>query len=95
MAVDFEVFGFADEGDGSAYVHLATDVDEEEGANGGGGAEKVFVALNFSDQLTTLTLPQLGRGHISHSTHMDRDEDVNLASLQIRPNEGVIVHIKK
>ena len=57
--------------------------------------EKVFVALNFSDQLTTLTLPQLGRGHLSHSTYMDREEQVNLASLQIRPDEGVIVHIEK
>ena len=56
--------------------------------------ERVFVALNFTDQLSTLALPLLGRGKLAHSTYMDREEDVNLASLEIRPHEGVIVHLR-
>lgn len=56
--------------------------------------ERILVALNFSDQLLNLNLPALGKGHVILSTHMDRDETANLASLELRADEGVIVRLE-
>jgi alpha-glucosidase len=55
--------------------------------------ERVFVALNFSDQMVPLGLPALGKGKIMLSTFLNREEEVNLASLELRPNEGLIVRL--
>ncbi len=57
-------------------------------------AQRGLVALNFSDQLISLSLPQLGKGKVQLSTFLNRDEPVNLASLEVGPNEGVIVELE-
>jgi alpha-glucosidase len=51
--------------------------------------QRVLVALNFSDQEQRVALPQWGRGKIVLSTHLDRQETVNLSRLVLRGNEGV------
>jgi alpha-glucosidase len=53
--------------------------------------ERVLVALNFSDADQTIADPTLGAGSIVLSTHLDREGQVDLASLSLRPNEGCIV----
>jgi alpha-glucosidase len=51
--------------------------------------QHVLVVLNFSDQEQRVALPQWGRGKIVLSTHLDRQETVNLSRLVLRGNEGV------
>jgi alpha-glucosidase len=50
---------------------------------------EVLVALNFSDQPKTLSLPG---GEILLSTHLDRYGGVT-GQLELRPNEGVVVRL--
>ena len=53
--------------------------------------QRVLVALNFSGQDQTISLPASGKGRIVLSTNLDRDEDVDLAGFTLRPNEGCIL----
>lgn len=53
--------------------------------------QRFVVALNFSTQSRRLSLPDLGRGEIAISTHLDREGQVSLAELALRSGEGVIV----
>jgi alpha-glucosidase len=55
------------------------------------GDERRLVALNFSAAPRTVAVPGEGRGRVALSTHLDREEEVDLASLTLRPHEGVIV----
>jgi len=55
------------------------------------GAQRVLVALNFSSRGRILRIPELGRGRLVLSTHLDREEEVDLRELPLRGNEGVIV----
>jgi alpha-glucosidase len=53
--------------------------------------QRVLVALNFSGQDQTLSLPGLVKGRIALSTNLDREEQVDLASFTLRANEGCII----
>jgi alpha-glucosidase len=69
--------------DADCYVYL------REGEGG-----RFLVALNFTDQLKTLTVPELDRGKVCISTHPDTPEaEVNRHSLSLRPNEGCVVEL--
>jgi hypothetical protein len=54
---------------------------------------EILVALNFFPQSIRLNLPELGRGRLVISTGLDREEPVDLGSLAIREDEGVIVEL--
>jgi hypothetical protein len=51
------------------------------------------VALNFSDEPRTFAVPGEETGHLALSTHLDRDADVSLSALTLRPYEGVLVEL--
>ena len=53
--------------------------------------QRVLVALNFSGQDQTLSLPGLGMGRVILSTRLDREDEVDLASFTLRANEGCII----
>ena len=53
--------------------------------------QRVLVALNFSGQEQTLSLPGLVKGRLVLSTNLDREEDVDLAGFTLRANEGCII----
>ncbi len=55
--------------------------------------ERRLIALNFSAEPRTVIVPGEGTGHVVLSTHMDRDEDVSLSALKLRPYEGVLVEL--
>jgi alpha-glucosidase len=57
------------------------------------GKQRHLIALNFSDNEQQIHLPNLGRGCILLSTHLDREESLNLDSLQLRGNEGCIIEM--
>jgi alpha-glucosidase len=52
-----------------------------------------LIALNFTDQPRTLSVPHGDHGEIALSTYMDRTEKVSLAELTLRPHEGIIVEV--
>lgn len=56
------------------------------------GKRAFLIALNFKAEQRTLHLP-VGTGHVRISTAMDRTGEVDLADLQLRPNEGCLVAI--
>ncbi len=49
------------------------------------------VVLNFSDRDIRLSLAEQGSGEIAISTHLDRDEKVDLTELHLRKFEGLII----
>ena len=53
--------------------------------------QRILVALNFSEQEQSLDLSTFGHGRIRASTYMDREGQINLARLVLRPDEGVLV----
>ena len=57
------------------------------------GDQSYLIALNFSDQEQTLLLPALGKGRIALSTHLDREEAIDLALLCLRGNEGHVIEL--
>jgi alpha-glucosidase len=59
-----------------------------------GAGEQYLIALSFSDQERTIPLPNLGRGTILISTHLDRDGEVDTGALDLRPHEGVVMRIE-
>ena len=59
------------------------------------GNRRVLVALNFADQAQRVSLSSLGDGTVALSTHLDRTEAVNLESLLLRDNEGLIVELSE
>lgn len=56
------------------------------------GNDRRLVALNFSDEARVLNVGAES-GRVVLSTHMDREEPVDLAVLSLRPFEGVIVEV--
>lgn len=54
---------------------------------------KVLVALNFSPQEMLINLKGYGKGNLILSTNLDRVEKVDLTSLHLRGNEGVLIEI--
>ena len=55
------------------------------------GEQRRLVALNFSGSEQHIHLPALGNGFIRISTHLDREESVDLASLHLRSDEGCVI----
>ena len=52
-----------------------------------------LIALNFTDQPRSLSVPYGDRGGIALSTHLDRTEEVSLSEFSLRPHEGIIVEV--
>jgi glycosidase len=59
------------------------------------GEDQILVALNFSDQEQHLAVQSLEGAVIAVSTHLDRAGAVDLRSLSLRGNEGVIVELTR
>ena len=57
-----------------------------------GGARRL-IALNFVNEPRTVVVPGSGKGRVALSTHMNRDGEVDLGALALRPLEGVIVAV--
>jgi alpha-glucosidase len=57
------------------------------------GDERWLIALNFAGTEQALRLPGMGSGRVALSTQLDRAEDVNLATLHLRGNEGCVVKV--
>lgn len=55
------------------------------------GGEQALIALNFSDAPCTISIPAAQPHQVILSTHLDREEQVNLAAVTLRPFEGVIL----
>jgi alpha-glucosidase len=56
--------------------------------------QRMLVALHFGDALVRVDLSRAGRGgQVLCSTEMEREGAVDLASLQLRPREAVIVRV--
>jgi alpha-glucosidase len=55
--------------------------------------ERRLVALNFVDEARHLSIPGEAWGRVVLSTHLDREELVDLSRLQLRPYEGIIVEL--
>jgi alpha-glucosidase len=56
------------------------------------GDERLLVALNFGAEPVTLDLAHTSpRGSVAASTHMDRHGAVDLAELDLRPYEGLVI----
>ena len=53
--------------------------------------QRMIVALNFSGQEQKLNLAGMGTGKVILSTMMDREDEVDLSDLTLRPNEGCII----
>jgi alpha-glucosidase len=57
------------------------------------GKQRLLIALNFSAEAQVVSLPTFGEGRILISTSLDREEQMNLAALSLRPHEGCIIEI--
>jgi alpha-glucosidase len=55
--------------------------------------QHLLVALNFSGQEQTLSLPELRKGRVALSTRLDREGEEALATLVLRADEGCIVEL--
>jgi alpha-glucosidase len=58
------------------------------------GKQRRIIALNFSGNEQQVHLPKLGRGRILLSTHLAREEALDLASLRLRGDEGCIIEVE-
>ena len=56
------------------------------------GDDHKLVALNFSGDPCTIA-PMEGMGRVVLSTHMDREGEISLSCIKLRPNEGVIIDL--
>lgn len=54
--------------------------------------ERILVALNFTGEAQTLTLP--AGGNIALSTHLDRDGEAVSGALALRADEGVLIRLQ-
>ncbi len=80
-AIDRGAYAPVETGDQHVYAYLRTS-----------GEERVLVALNFGAEELTLDLSAAGKGGVvSACTYMDREGQVGLASLDLRPQEGLII----
>jgi alpha-glucosidase len=80
-AVERGVYAPVETGDQHVYAYVRSH-----------GEERVLVALNFGAEELTLDLSAAGEGGVvSACTYMDRDGPVGLASLDLRPQEGLII----
>ncbi len=56
------------------------------------GDEQLLIALNFSDDPQTVEVSRAG--NVVISTLMDRDEMLDGRTLELRPNEGVVIELE-
>jgi alpha-glucosidase len=57
--------------------------------------ERMLVALNLDHRPCTLPLKSFGlQGRVLLSTHLDREDELILNALELRPNEGLIVALE-
>lgn len=59
------------------------------------GQQSFLIILNFSEDALTVKMPKLGRGCFAISTHLDRGESTDLASLPLRAFEGCVIGINE
>lgn len=59
------------------------------------GDERRLIALNFSDAPCFISIPGEQAGTIAISTYLDREGKENLARLELRPNEGLLIEVTK
>jgi alpha-glucosidase len=57
--------------------------------------EQHIIALNFSAEPRIVSIHAMGTAKIVLSTHMDRDGNIDLHSLFLRPYEGAIIKLEK
>jgi alpha-glucosidase len=57
------------------------------------GEQQVLVALNFSQQACGFSLPQPGRGEILLNTRLDRTGRMDLANLELGPQEAIVIEL--
>jgi alpha-glucosidase len=55
---------------------------------------QVLVVLNFSSKAQQLHLNGLGKGNLVISTYLDRTGEVDLSSLPLRGDEGIMVELQ-
>ena len=56
--------------------------------------ERLLVALNLGDEPTSVSFPGGGlSGHVLLSSFCDRDVEPADASIELRPDEGVIIKL--
>jgi alpha-glucosidase len=53
-----------------------------------------LIALNFTDQFCTITVPYSANAEIAISTFLDCTGRVSLSNLSLRPHEGIIIEVK-
>lgn len=54
-------------------------------------SQQFVIALNFSKQEQTLTLPAWANGRVVLSTYLDREDAADLTQLHLRGNEGIVM----
>ena len=54
-----------------------------------------LIALNISAHEQMIALSQLGQGRIILSTYMDREDTLDLSTIHLRPNEGLLIEIEQ
>jgi alpha-glucosidase len=59
------------------------------------GLQRILVALNFSSQPRRLSIPGEETGRVLLSTHLDREGETSLQTLELRGDEGVVVGLGK
>jgi alpha-glucosidase len=55
------------------------------------GSQRLLIALNFACAERVLSLAEFDTGRIVLSTYLDREEQVDLAHLALRGDEGCII----
>ncbi|MEE8390967.1 MAG: alpha-amylase family glycosyl hydrolase [Anaerolineae bacterium] len=78
---------------GGSYQPLDADNDDCFVYLRSAGEERRLVALNFTGDQCSLSVPGQDAGRVAISTLMDREEKVSLSDLQLRSNEGVIIEL--
>jgi alpha-glucosidase len=55
--------------------------------------DRKLVVLNFGVKACRIEIPEIPAGQVILSTHLDREEKAQLASLELRPYEGIIINL--
>ncbi len=55
--------------------------------------ERVIVALNFTNSEKVFTLADEGGGLVALSTYLDRQGEIDLKDIKLRPNEGMVIKV--
>jgi alpha-glucosidase len=58
------------------------------------GDDRWLVTLNFSGQPQTVSLPGGGSARLALSTNLEREGHADLSNLTLRPNEGILLHLR-